>query len=87
MSFDKNMGRNIAKNICKNLTGKYSQKLLDHAKKSGTGAFKTNSKRVIQETAYATGDLIGNEIADKITKVSKNPYQNNLEIVTNEHYK
>ena len=81
------MGRNIAKNICKDLSDKYSQKLLDHAKKSATGALKTNSKGVIQETAYAIGDLIGNEIADKITKVSKNSHQNNLEIVTNEHYK
>ena len=65
------MGRNIAKNIFKDLSDKYSQKLLDHAKKSATGALKTNSKGVIQETAYAIGDLIGNEIADKITKVSK----------------
>ena len=33
-------------------------------------------------TAEATGDLIGNKIADKITKVSKNFPQNNS--VTNE---
>ena len=32
LSFAKNMGKNIGKNISENLRGKYSQKLLDHAK-------------------------------------------------------
>ena len=32
---------------------------------------KIASKRAIQKTAEATGDLIGNKIADKITSVSK----------------
>ena len=31
----------------------------------------TSSKRVIQETAQTTSDLIGNKIADKTTKISK----------------
>ena len=31
---------------------------------------KTASERAIQKTAEATGDLIGNKIADKITSVS-----------------
>ena len=44
-------------------------------------------QRVIQKTAEATGDLIGNKNADKITKVSKNAQQNNLESVTNENDK
>ena len=38
---------------------------------------KTASKRAIQKTAEATGDLIGNKIADKITRVSKTLPQNN----------
>ena len=46
-------------------------KRLDSAKKSGTDAIKTISKRKIQKTAEAAGDLIGNKIADKITSVSK----------------
>ena len=29
------------------------------------------SKKVIQKTTEATGDLIGNKIADKITSISK----------------
>ena len=55
----------------KNLSNKFGQKLLDSAKRSTTDAIKTASKREIQKTADATGDLIGNKIADKITSVSK----------------
>ena len=36
-------------------------------------AIKTASKRAIQKTAEAAGDLIGNKISDKITNVSKKP--------------
>ena len=65
MSFVKNMDKNIDKNISKNLSGKYTLKLLDHAKKSTTNTFKTTSEKVIQKAAEATGDLIGNKIADR----------------------
>ena len=57
LSFVKNMG--------KNLSNKYDQKPLNSAKKSTTDAIKTASKRAIQKLAEATGDLIGNKIADK----------------------
>ena len=53
----------------KDLSNKYSQKLLNSAKKSTADAIKTASKWEIQNTAEATGDLIGNKIADKITSV------------------
>ena len=53
----------FAKNMGKNLSNKYGQKLLNSAKKSTTGAIKTISKRAIQKTAEATGDLIGNKFA------------------------
>ena len=56
----------------KRLCNKYSQKLLDSAKKSTTDAIKTASKRAIQKTAEAAGDLIDNKIADKFTTISKN---------------
>ena len=59
------------KNIGKNLSSKYGQKLLENAKKSTTDAIKTTWKRAIQQTAKATGDLIGTKIADKITSVLK----------------
>ena len=64
------MGTHATK-VAKSLSNKYSQKLLDSAKKSTTDAKKTESKIAIQKTAEATGDLIGNEVADQITSVSK----------------
>ena len=71
MSFAKYMGKNIDKNISKNLRGKWSQKLLDHAKQSATDPIKTTLKGVIQKTAETSSDLIGNTIANRITKVSR----------------
>ena len=61
----------FAKNMCKNLSKKYGQKVLDSAKKSITDAARTASKREIQKTVEANGDLIGNKSADKITNASK----------------
>ena len=49
----------------------YGKKLMDIATKTGIDAAKTASKRVVQKTAEATGDLIGNKIADKITSLGK----------------
>ena len=45
LSFAKNMGKNISKNV----SGKCSQRFLDHAKKAPTDTLKTSSKRVIQK--------------------------------------
>ena len=61
----------FAKNIGKNVSGRHSQKLLESAKISATDAIKTASKNAIQKTKEATGDFIGNKIADKITSTSK----------------
>ena len=61
----------FAKNMGIGLSNKYGQKLLDSAKKSTTDAITTASKRVIQKSAEATGDLIGNKTADKIASISK----------------
>ena len=44
---------------------------MDTATKTGIDAAKTTSKRVVQKTAEATGDLIRNKIADKITSLGK----------------
>ena len=69
LSFAENIGKKFGKNIGKTLRGTYSQKLLDHAKQSATDALKTISVRIIQK---ATGDLIGNKIAEKTPKFSRN---------------
>ena len=45
------------------MSNKFSKKLLRIAKKSTADAIKSASKRAIQKTAEATGDLIGNKIA------------------------
>ena len=44
---------------------------MDTATETGIDATKTASERVVQKTAEATGDLIGNKIADKITSIGK----------------
>ena len=75
----------IAKNIGTNLSNKYSQNLLDSAKKSTSDEIKIASKRAIQKTAEATGDLTGNKTADKMRSVSKSPkelHSNKLQLKT-----
>ena len=67
----------FAKNVGKGLSNKYGQNFLDSAKKSTTDVIKTASKKVSQKTAEATGDLIDNKIADKITSASKKKSNNN----------
>ena len=59
--------------FARNLNNEYGQKIIDSVKKFATDAFKIASKREIQKTAEATGDLIGNKISDKITSYSKKP--------------
>ena len=74
MFFTKNLTKIIGTNaikVAKNLSGKYSQKPLDSAKKSKIGAVKTALKRAFQKMAEATVDLINNKIADKNNKCFK----------------
>ena len=89
------MGKNIYKNISENVRGKYSpdmlatcQKLLDHAKQSATNMFKTASKRAIQRTEEATGDLIGRKKLliklRRFHKIDNKIIQKQLQTVTNE---
>ena len=51
--------------------GKYGKRLLDTATKTGIDAAETASKEVVQKAEEATGDLIGNKMADKITLLGK----------------
>ena len=50
---------------------KYGKKLMDTVTKIGIDGAKTTSKRIFQKSAEATGDLIGNKIADKIISIGK----------------
>ena len=54
-----------------NLAINMLKKLMDTATKTGIDDAKTASKWVVQKTAEATGDLIGNKIADKISSIGK----------------
>ena len=53
----------LLENLVINMVKKYG--------KTGIDATKTASKRVVQKTAEATEDLIGNKIADKISSIGK----------------
>ena len=77
----------FAKNLDKSLSSKYGQKLLDSSKKCTTDAIKTASKRAIKKNAEATGELIGNKIADKITSISKKSSNNNDDVELTTHKK
>ena len=57
------------------MSGKYSQRLLHHKKKSATDAIKTASKKAIQKIGEATGNLIRIKIADKIRYPDKSLYR------------
>ena len=81
LSFARNIGTHAPK-VAKNMSNKYSQKLVDTAKKPAADAIKTASKIAIQKTAEATGDLVGDKIADKIISASKKSH--NEEIQSND---
>ena len=60
---------------------KYGKKIIDTTEKQGSEFAKTAGKKIVQKSAEATGDLIGNKIADKITSLDKSK---NKEKETNE---
>ena len=62
--------------FARSISNKYGQKLADTAKKTCYRCYKLASKRAIQKTAEATGDLVSNKIANKITSVSKKKSNN-----------
>ena len=57
--------------FAKKFGDKYRKKLMDTATKAEIDAAKTASKQVFRKRAEATGHVIGNKIADKITSVGK----------------
>ena len=70
LSFAKNISENATK-VGENMRNKYSQKILDSAKKFGADSIKTASERAIYKAAEQTDNLIGDRITDEITSVSK----------------
>ena len=67
LSFARNFGDKYGKSM---ISSKNVKKLMDGATKTSKDFAKIAGKKVIHKTAEATGDLVGNEIADKITSIS-----------------
>ena len=57
--------------LARKFADKYGKKLMYTATKPGVDATNVTSRRVVQKTAEAAGDLIGNKIAEKFTSLAK----------------
>ena len=82
MSFARNIGNKYGRKIFdksldvgKSMKEKYGKKILDNRLSAGKDFAKIAGKKVLTKSAEATGDLIGNEIADRITKSTRNKEQ------------
>ena len=82
MSFAKNIGNKYGRKIfdksidvSKSMKKKYGKKILDNSLSAGKDFAKIAGKKVLTKSAEATGDLIGNKIADRITKSTRNKDQ------------
>ena len=82
MSFAKNIGKKYGRKIFDKIIDvgkKYGNKcgnnLLDNSISAGKGFAKIAGKKVLTKSAEATGDMIGNKIADRITKSSRSKAQ------------
>ena len=58
-----------------NLRKKYGKKILDNSSSAGKDFAKIAGKKVLAKSAEATGHLIGNKIAGRITKSARNKEQ------------
>ena len=68
LSFGRNFGDKYGTSI---INSKNIKKLMDSATKTSKDFAKIAGKKVIHKTAEATGNLVGNKVADKITSISK----------------
>ena len=83
MSFAKSIGNKYGRKIFdkrykifgKSMKKKYGKKILDNSISAGKDFAKLAGKKVLTKSAEATGDLIGNKIADRITKSTRNKAQ------------
>ena len=82
MSFARNIGTKYGKklfdksmDVGKKYGQKYGNKLLDNSISAGKDFAKIAGKKVLTKSAEATGDMIGNKIADRISRSSRNKAQ------------
>ena len=82
MSFAKSIGNKYGRKIFdksidvgKSMEKKYGKKILDNSLSTGKDFPKIAGKKVLTKSAEATSDLVGNKIADRITKSTRNKAQ------------
>ena len=82
MYFARNIGNKYGNKIFdksldvgKSMKKKYGKKILDNSLSAGKEFAKIAGKKVLTKSAEATGHLIGNKIADRITKSARNKEQ------------
>ena len=80
MSFARNVGniygkKTFDKSLDDKLENKFGKKILDNSLSAGKDFAKIAGKKVLTKSAEATDDLIGNKIADRITKSARNKAQ------------
>ena len=68
LSFARNFGDKYGKSLIKS---KNVKKLINGATKTSKDFAKIVGKKIIHKSAEATGDLVGNKIAEKITSMGK----------------
>ena len=86
MSFARNFGNKYSKKLINtaikigtNFNSKYGKKLTDTAIKTLKDFATIAGKKIVHKSAEATGDLIGNKIADKITSASKKTHNEEIQ--------
>ena len=85
MSFAKNIGNKYGRKIFdksidvgKKISNKYGRKILDKSMDAGKDFAKVADKKVLHKGAEVTGDMIGNKIADRITRSSRDKAQKKM---------
>ena len=61
--------------LVKKMSNKYGRKILDKCMDAGKDFAKIAGKKVLHKSAEATGEMIGNKIADRIARSSRNKAQ------------
>ena len=86
LSFARNFGNKYGKKLMNtaiktgtNFNSKYGKKLTDTAIKTGKDFATIAGKKIVHKSAEATGDLISNKIADKITSASKKSHNEEIQ--------
>ena len=78
MSFAKNIVNKYGRKIfdkSTDVSNKYGRKILDKSMDAGKDFAKIADKKVLQKSAEPTGEMMGNKVADRITKSSRNKVQ------------